>query len=248
MSPMRVDEVASASECVSPGDGGRRTFFKALLLMSTLLSGGLLADPADAGEMLVTTTGTITSGTETGGLFGLGASASLVGFNYTLEVYFGSLGPNYTTNGTGGFASDTEMPGVGSYVKAIVNGVSLAVSVANSFMTSLHEDRYDLDAASLGTDASGNYVNVAQSLACSSTSACVPYADLLTPFLHALGPSDFAADTYTYEGAGFPGPAPTANFSGSPTSVDFQVPEPASWALLASELLGIAMLARRRRA
>ncbi len=247
MCPIRVDAVASATESVSPGDGGGRTFFKALLLVSTLLSGGLLADPADAGEMLITTTGTITSGTETGGLFGLGASASLVGFSYTLEAYFGSLGPNYTTNGTGGFASDTEMPGVGSYVKATVNGVSLTVGLANSFLTSLHEDRYDLAAASLGTDASGNYVNVAQSLSC--TSACVPYADLLTPFLYGLGPNDFGADTYTYEAAGFPGAgAPTASFSGTPTSVDFQIPEPASWALLATGLLGIGMLARRRRA
>lgn len=247
MNPMRVDAMASETEHVQPAHSGG-TIFKALLLVSTLLSGGLMALPAYADAMQVTTTGTITSGSETGGLFGLPTTnTSLIGYSYTLSAHFDSLGPNYYTNGTGTSASDDETPGILGYVKATVNGQSITVNLTNSPSSSLFEGLYDLDAANQGTDASGNYVNFAQSLSC--TSACVPYADLLTPFLHSLAGSDYGADTYTYEGAGFPAAGtPVANFSGTETSMDFQVPEPDSWALLATGLLGIGMLVRRRRA
>src|ERR1022692_4845076 len=104
MNPRLIDVLALAGEPDQRDDGGR-TIFKALLLATTLASGGLMALPADAGEMLITTTGTITSGSETGGLFGLpSATTSLVGDTYTLSVNYDYLGPNYSA--TGSSASD----------------------------------------------------------------------------------------------------------------------------------------------
>lgn len=72
MNPLSVG--AFASVATQPDDRAGRAFslFKALLLVSALLGGGLAGRPADA-SLLIETTGTITSGSETGGLFGLGA-------------------------------------------------------------------------------------------------------------------------------------------------------------------------------
>ena len=70
MNSLSVDPLAPVTKPSQPGDGVGRTFFKVLLLASTLMSGGLAAQPADA-RLLITTTGTIAAGSETGGLFGL---------------------------------------------------------------------------------------------------------------------------------------------------------------------------------
>src|SRR4051794_10516171 len=88
MNPLSVDALASATKPEQPADVTGPTFFKALLLATMLLTGGLAAQPAAAG-LLITTTGTITSGSETGGLFGLPTTTtSLVGFSYTLLVSY----------------------------------------------------------------------------------------------------------------------------------------------------------------
>jgi hypothetical protein len=75
MKPRFVNALASATKPIQPGDGySGRTFFKALLLAGTLLSGGLAIQPADA-SLVITTTGTIISGSETGEAWSFGAVA-----------------------------------------------------------------------------------------------------------------------------------------------------------------------------
>src|SRR5271155_1337092 len=179
MKPLSVGALASATKPNQPGDGADRTFFKALLLVGTLLGGGLAVQVADA-NLLVTTTGTITSGSETGGLFGLpSTTTSLVGESYTLIAEYEDLGSNYSAAPDGSFASDFEMPGLTGYVTAIVNGVSLTTPLTNSLTTTLLEDLFDFQALNQGTSSTGDYVNVSQSLGpCGSP--CVPYADLIT--------------------------------------------------------------------
>jgi hypothetical protein len=225
--------------------------FKGLLVAATIVSGAVAAEPADASYFI--TTGTITSGSETGGLFGLPTGTTdLTGDSYSLIVRFDSLGPNYFTTGDGTFADDIESaPGLTGFVTAIVNDHSLTTRVTNSLGSSLIEDMFDLTAANQGYDgtpSTGSYVNVLLNLSCGDV--CVPYADLIAPFGHRLGPNDSGTDLYTFEGAGFPAPGtPTAEFAGvEMTSAFLLVPEPASWLLVMGGLLGLGIQARRRRA
>jgi len=229
--------------------GGRRAIFKALLLAGVLAAGGLTGRPAEAYSVRVATSGTITSGSEAGGAFGLPAgTTSLVGDLYTLSVTYDFLGPNYFTDGTGTFASDFEsLPGVPGRVTATVNGVPLTTNLTNSLGSTLVEDLFDLNASNVGYDGSGNFVSVSQTLSCASS--CVPFADLQTPFSYTLQPGDVGTDLYTFQSASFPAPGSvTATFTGTEVGLSFPVPEPESWSLLAFGLLGLGLLTRRRRA
>jgi len=82
MNPRSVDALTSVIKPNQPGNGAGRTFFKALLVMSTLLSGGLIQS-ADA-HLWITAMGTVTTGSKTGDLFSLPtATTRLVGDSYT---------------------------------------------------------------------------------------------------------------------------------------------------------------------
>lgn len=240
-----VDARVSATKPNQSGERAGRTSFKALLLVGMFLTGGLATPSADA-SLLIKTTGTIASGSETGGLFGLpSGTTDLTGDSYTLIVEFDSLGPNFFTTGDGTVADDFESsPGMTGYVTAIVNGQSLTTPITNSVGSSLFEDLFGFDTSNQGVDDTGAFVDVAQFLSCASQ--CVPYADLHTRFNYALGPFDSGTDFYTFDGAGFPAPdAPTAMFTGTQATFAF-VPEPASWLLLLTGLLGLGTVVRRR--
>jgi hypothetical protein len=218
MNPLSVDAFASPTKPSQPGVGAGRTLIKALLV-SALLGGGIAAQSADA-DWLITTTGTITSGSETGGLFGLpAATTSLVGDSYTLIV---NLGPNHFADGSFGrdFENSTGRTG---YVTAIVNGQSLTTPLTSSLGSALIADFFDTFASDAGFDGdpgTGAFVDVFQNLSCSSP--CGPHANLHGAFSHTLGSGDFGMDGYTFEGAGFPAAsAPIASFVGTQTSFAF---------------------------
>jgi hypothetical protein len=241
-----VDALASATKFNQPGEASSgRTLVKALLLVGALLGGGLV-QPADA-SLLITTTGTISSGSETGGLFGLPtATTSLIGASYTLMVSYSSLGPAYFSS-PGSFAQDNETPGTTGFVTAVINGHSLTTGLTNSLGSSLIADLYDFVASNQGYSGSattGAFVNVLQELSCGSV--CVPNANLAASFNHVLGSSDFGTDLFTYQAAGFPAAGtPTANFIGTQASFAV-VPEPASFVLLATGLLVLIVVRRGR--
>ena len=230
MDPVR--KIASASR------RGGRTSRKALLVAATLAACALAAGAADAANITIITMGTITSGSDASDLFGAGAN--LAGDPYTLVVEYDALGASYFTDGS--FGSDIGDPITGS-VTATIDGTAFTSALLTDTSASLIEDLTDVFSGNSGNDAAGDFTDVSQNV--SSANSFVPVADLQTDFFYAVQPGDSGLDSYLFTNAA---DTETVSFTGAPDSVEQLVPEPETWALMATGLLGLGMLARRRRA
>ena len=197
------------------------------------------ASGAMASPFTVTTTGTITGGSDPFNL--IGAGASLIGSTYTLSVAYAGLGAAYYTDGSGQFALDTGDAIPGS-ITLRIGGVTVSTALLANTAPTLTEDRSDLIASNSGNDATGNYAYALQNITAATT--IIPYADLQSNFSYQLTGLDTGADNYSFSNAS---DTRTVSLSGNETSIVFAVPEPATWSVLGLGLIGLAFTSRRRR-
>jgi hypothetical protein len=129
------------------------------------------------------------------------------------------------------------------FVTATVDGTSITTDLLDSTSATLIENLNSLSASNSGFDAANDFADVSQGIG--SPNDFVPFADLQTDFFYALQPGDTGLDTYSFSNAAN---TDSVSFAGAPASVELLVPEPETWALMASGLLGLGLLMRRRRA
>ena len=186
----------------------------------------------------VTTSGTISSGTDTTNLLGLGNS--LVGDNYTLSVIYPAPGANYNVD-TGSDASDIFDTGLPSSVLLKIANTTQSTIFTISYGASLIQSTTDLVVNTSGADASGNLLSVGQDIFGGSNIFASP--DLQTWASYLLTGSDSGTDTYSWSNAN---DTQSVNFTGTPSSVLIQIPEPVSLSLFGMSLIGMAAARRRR--
>jgi hypothetical protein len=200
----------------------------------------LPAKTAQAAPFTITTTGLITAGTDPGNILGLGAN--LTGDSYSLAITYGGPGPNYFTDGSGGFAQDFG-DAIASSVIVRVGSSTLSTVIVSNATPSLSEDTSDIIDSTSGNDATGNFVFASQDVGAATT--FVPYADLQTPVSYLLGTADSGIDSYSFSNAAN---TETISFSGVTSQISLKIPEPASLALMGVGFLALVALRRRSHA
>ncbi len=178
--------------------------------------------PANAATHLVDViaSGTITSGSDANNLLGQGTN--LAGLSYTLSVTYPAPGANYNvTPGTD--ATDIFNTGLPSSAFLTIGSGQQSTIFTLNYCDSLVQSPTDLLVNTSGTDAAGNLLTVSQFVFGGASIFGSP--DLQTAATYTLTGGDSASDSYTWTNAN---DSRTVTFSGAPTSVQLQMPEPVS--------------------
>lgn len=207
-------------------------------LLAGVVAAACAAGPAHAAYIL-TTTGTVDSGTDTLGLFGA-PGGSLAGDAYSLSVAYGINYPTSTTPTLQQVSGAVAGP-----VSVTVNGITAVIPVSSSLGALLQAFNNvfssELFGLQSGTDdATGQFVSTSQEVFSSTPDVTGP---LLTASRYDTQAGDFASVSFCTS-IGFD----STSFSAAASTVSLAVvPEPASVAPMAAGLIGLLCLMAARR-
>ncbi len=198
------------------------TFIRSRLLQALLLSCVVAAlvvpaQPADAALALVSQ-GVITSGTDVSGVFGQ-AGANLGGKSYQVLITYDDFATAYHASSPTFEEQSGPMTGV---VQVTVDGATFTTDVTLSFGAFLYANNNgifsDLFGFQSGDDASGQAVYASHDLSSTAASVTAPVIGFMS---YSAVTGDIGSVTFKTSG-----PAGSASFAATPTSVQLAVPGP----------------------